>query len=377
MLIGRNPYEISRPNSDSRLSFLSIASQRLPSIFRFNPRKSRRQSGGENLWNQSDAGNGQPPPATSPGIDTEVDLELGPRLEQSKDSHSDPPSFADVSTAASASTKMKTADSVKVDRPAIRLNTRPSTVYSQYSYYDMGSNSDEPLPMPNIVRSQGTNSPVYGLNGIMESTHRSSSLAKTTHDSATSIDDILRKQKELDNHIAALRLFSPTLSSFPGQFEQTLDSGSVSTDSLTLKKADSFSAMSQFSLSIFPEPPDLSRNPSTADQLVLPRKQRLKLQKEERSGPAPIPPPIEIPPLEDGVNGRLPETVGATSRFHKFDSVGTQYDVTSFIGGKTTACILLTVLIEFFLAHRPDGSYKRRADGSDWPDECFQEWSFE
>jgi hypothetical protein len=203
----------------------------------------------------------------------------------------------------------------------------PDTAFSVFSFYGKNRYSGEPATTPNVAQSESIESPVYGLNGILGSSRARQMSPESTHhvSSVTSIDDLLRKQRELDRSIEALRLFSPELTSTRKLATPTLPS---------ITRGDSTSMASELSLSNFPEPPTISRRSSSTMRPAPRRSQRQKAQRAERPGVTPVPPPIVIPPVDDDINGKLPQTVGGTGetgRFHKFDSMGTRYDVTSFI----------------------------------------------
>ena len=208
--------------------------------------------------------------------------------------------------------------------------------------------SDLDPPPPEIVgrRSWQPDSPVYGLNGIVrpstcESGLRSqSSVTVADPDRGSGISDLFRKQEELDNSIAALKLFggSAGLPSSPSSSKQ---SGEPST------------TRSEFSLSNFPNPPRV--NNSEPDDAGEPRSRRspspVRTARPVRLNPRSIsvdnvpfdlvPPRIYVSRMEHNRTLSVPESeiadsdVLVSSRTPRFDSQGTQYDVTSFIGSKS------------------------------------------
>ncbi|KAG7450372.1 uncharacterized protein BT62DRAFT_927672 [Guyanagaster necrorhizus] len=213
---------------------------------------------------------------------------------------------------------------------------RPKTGVSFSSYYLEDRNLPLPSPKPNFISEvsrSGPDSPIYGLDGIITAAGdrfpiKTRSESRNSR-STTSFDELLRQQSELDQSIAALRLFSPQASTATtsnaadvGVEDALVKSSSMAptastgTGSYTGVKADSSSVPSEFSLSIFPEPPtDGSGLPDTPAALIVGRSMA-------------IPSLIidEVPSIPTSPNGL------GTGRF---GSAGTQYDVTSFIGGLT------------------------------------------
>ncbi|KAJ7786576.1 hypothetical protein B0H16DRAFT_1490925 [Mycena metata] len=157
----------------------------------------------------------------------------------------------------------------------------------------------EPIPpTPTALEVPSTPSTARPFTGV---SFASSTLSVrqdlAERESVNSFDELLRQQTELDKSIAALRLFSPTTAATmpvppepEPESEFKLGDRTVSMSSGTNR--------SEFSLSIFPEPPPVDPLPET----ILP------LGGRARDAPFP------------GVR----------------QSEGTQYDVTSFIGDLTT-----------------------------------------
>ena len=328
MLIGRNPYP---PSGSSRLSYLSMVSQRLPSLLRRSP---KRESGGERLWDQKSAETGR---TRRLNIRTP---DLGPRVEEFMDIQNWKLPFTMADAPAEPppppTTTVVTGPNAPKGEPVIvapegEMPPLPDTAFSVYSLYAPSEHTSESAPLSNPAQTRSIESPVYGLDGIV-STSRMGRTSQVS--SVTSIDELLRKQRELDKSIEALRLFSPGMSSTPTPEKP------ITAMPPNITRGDSTSMASVLSLSNFPEPPSISRRSSATIRPVLRRSQRQRSQRVERPGIAPVPPPIIIPPVDDDINGKLPQTVGRTgdTRFNKFDSMGTQYDVTSFIGGEFRLC---------------------------------------
>ncbi|KAG6911857.1 hypothetical protein DXG01_000104 [Tephrocybe rancida] len=212
------------------------------------------------------------------------------------------------------------------------------------SYYEMDQpTSSEALPPPlppAITVSRETESPVYGLDGIA----RSRAQPKHRPQSSMSFNELLRQQTELDKSIAALRLYaaddSSTLvtSSQPASRDSfiprapNLRTGSVSTNSYLGWKPESASHQSDFSLSIFPQPPstdpDGLPNSVKLERLV----GRARTLRLEPIAPRSAEVDIAIK-VDEGSS--LPVSPNQFEGTARMESAGTQYDVTSFIGGLT------------------------------------------
>ncbi|KAF9648523.1 hypothetical protein BDM02DRAFT_2241153 [Thelephora ganbajun] len=188
-------------------------------------------------------------------------------------------------------------------------------------------------------------SPVFGLNGIIRASagesgaHSQGSMTVADPDRSPDISDLFRKQEELDNSIAVLRLLEdPT--DLPGSPSSSKQSGEPST------------TRSEFSLSNFPNPPWVdspeSDNGSESRQSPSPARttQRLRVNPPSTNTDNVsfdlVPPRIPISVVEHNRTFSLPVSEIAESdllvsaRTPRFDSQGTQYDVTSFIGNLTS-----------------------------------------
>ncbi|KAF9786129.1 hypothetical protein BJ322DRAFT_769803 [Thelephora terrestris] len=203
------------------------------------------------------------------------------------------------------------------------------------------SNIDLPAPQMVDRKSWQAGSPVFGLNGIIRpSTGESASVTVTGPDRSSNISDLFRKQEELENSIAALKLLQgPTAQ--PSSPTSSKRSGEPST------------TRSEFSLSSFPNPPWVTasdlHNPSELPQSRshVPTRNTKPLHLKApgisvENVPFELVPP-RMPALmaERHRTPSLPMSETADSevlvsaRTQRFDSQGTQYDVTSFIGNLT------------------------------------------
>ncbi|KAG5648106.1 hypothetical protein DXG03_007141 [Asterophora parasitica] len=213
------------------------------------------------------------------------------------------------------------------------------------SYYGMErfSNTQYMPPPPGVV-ARDTDSPVYGLNGIMARIQGQGKLSRPHR--SISFSDLLRQQTELDKSIAALRLFSsddatsaliipsppPTASLSLSSYVRygPKQSKDDSTGSYFGRKPDSASNRSDFSLSIFPEPPAVENElpASTKLERLVGRAQTLRRERTESSQMIPINVTGDDGPL-------LPASPTQFEGSLRLESAGTQYDATSFIGGES------------------------------------------
>lgn len=288
----------------SRPSQASTVSQLSSWITRRGPR--RPDSSGEQLWNQDrELGTASPT----------VELMDSPhRLEMMRD-------------------QQRTEEGIvmggltpPIGTQVMEQDQRSLAAVSFASYYGMDHNSHPShlaaTSVPNTSR-YGADSPIYGLNGIVNPTQRREEVHLRAP-SRNSLDELLRQQMELDKSIRALRLFArqsddipfspPTpdiVSSTDNPPESTKPPLSNRTTSMSTNKPDSASARSEFSLSIFPEPPIVDTGPLSPGSIVAGRARRLPRTSRRPSFPS--------SPSQYG-------TVAARA-----GSAGTRYDVTSFI----------------------------------------------
>jgi len=189
-------------------------------------------------------------------------------------------------------------------------------------------------------------SPVYGLDGIQ-------SLAGAS-ESRTSIDELLRQQSQLDKSIEALRLFSAGTSANSSHFNSA--TSPISVDLTRSPSTGQRTVSSDVSLSNFPVPPWLttpvpslpSSRPSSIKRIRGNRRVHLGA-----TGPTPVQDTytsvlpttsaslVDIPSsprfnsIPHSPLGEDNESLSAVARKSScFDSGATQYNVTSFIGGR-------------------------------------------
>lgn len=208
------------------------------------------------------------------------------------------------------------------------LPTKPARVYSR--------GYDKPALHPGTPPSaSGTASPIYGLYG--KNSLRRPAVLTTPPEveedprqyfdrsaRSSGISMLLRQQEELDRSIAALQIFS-----------QNEDSRSSSAPSLTPNGSH------RFSLSNFPEPP--WGRASIASTTVLPIQSpnlpartlspEQPVVRDSLVPPTPRPRQQSIPLSE--VGARDSDLLAPSARPVRTNSMGTQYEITSFIGHLT------------------------------------------
>ena len=246
--------------------------------------------------------------------------------------------------------------------------------------------SDSGLEPPEMVdrRSLKADSPVFGLYGIVRSPGGRSkmdspqgSVTVADPDQSSDISDLFRKQEELDKTIAALKLLDADLPNSPSSSKQSREPST---------------ARSDFSLSNFPNPPWV--DPQDSDNLSTPR---LSFGSTRTARPSHsklpsvsvnnvpfdlIPPRMPASMMEHNRTLSVPISETAESEMPvsartRFDSQGTQYDVTSFIGS------MFLGFIGFSFAHTltdltgpsPPGHKKDLSGSSNTTDDVASSWS--
>ncbi|KAF8973895.1 hypothetical protein BDZ97DRAFT_403720 [Flammula alnicola] len=220
---------------------------------------------------------------------------------------------------------------------------RPYTAVS-LSYYTMDPNSPQTMKQDLPRSSKPKTIPLdysNGKNERMEGSTRYQPFKLTPPSigsqqaSITSIDELLRQQTELDKSIAALRLVSMSMQtdiSSPSKIknpEPTSRTASTAPDqsrsTLVSSKTESFSNRSDFSLSVFPNPPIIPRDEVatkyTVEEVRKGETPAAVVQNSEKKNLE----PLTIIPLSNAA-------LQSPAQVH-LDSAPTQYDVTSFIGG--------------------------------------------
>jgi hypothetical protein len=218
---------------------------------------------------------------------------------------------------------------------------RPYEASSIMTYY--GTTQD--LSPRSIQPSSGglpADEPVYSLDGIQPPSP-ATIRPQRPRSSVVSFNELMRQQKELDQSIAALRLLSPGDTSLfplsdgvsagknvePAEASRASRSRSVATISA--------SGRSDFSLSVFPEPPEEQTEGFTSAALAALKQSRSEPVRIAENGELRPPPSNMLASYNDVRRKEVPLNVGsmdlAIPSGVRVDSAGTQYDVTSFIGG--------------------------------------------
>lgn len=375
LVIGGTPSSQSQnQDSERRPSRVSVASRL--SSWMMSRRISRRRlsSDQQQLWDQDGAERGNSPARNQQpaGVSPSFDM-LSPRVDQADQignaSTSKPRIMIPEPTETTSRWTMSTVATPTVTRqntafkketnerdtvlskssaefpPRVR-SSRPFTSFSFSSYYGVESSTRplSPLDMPPYPR--GADSPVYGLNGIIERAQNQQLPRPRANrrSTLTSFDELLRQQTELDKSIAALRLFSPrdsinSLVTIKPILPAPGSERSRSSENGLLKPESA----SEFSLSIFPEPPDANSKallPSPGTLVSLRAQSRAVQKDQEMAAVAGVVPPVKMFGSNESLDvPALPGSPGGdatATRVQRLDSAGTQYDVTSFIGGKFT-----------------------------------------
>lgn len=220
--------------------------------------------------------------------------------------------------------------------------------------------------MTAVPEPPSQDSPIYELNGV---TGQSPTMPRS---SITSLDQFKELQSELDKIIATLRLFSPSSPNSPTSISSSRSDANDDNDermhqspaavrqsSSTGRQSSSTTGgrtLSDFSLSNFPSPPWLAAQVPSPPAPMPTRIPRLKEDRRARIGSCRdsspdilgLPPPPRIPaaltdvpssPRSDLTSGSPYQEDDKTlsvvdGRPSRFNSGGTQYEITSFIGGR-------------------------------------------
>ncbi|THH20847.1 hypothetical protein EW146_g603 [Bondarzewia mesenterica] len=325
------------------------------------------------LWNEDEAERGFSPAISEKGA-TAISYEPSPVTEEAKQSArwQDPvyttvmaesPWLAEKVSIKPTTTGQAQSSHVidsTEDRPVIQpedfaarpVSAVPSTIPS---YYVREVASVSPLTVPNFpgqfAREGSTPSPIYGLTGTMRG-GRFSPIVESrpftepdlSSTRSSGFEALLREQSELEKSIAALKLFAPGVDERDSQTPSSVDRNSAAV--LVSRQAlESASLKSDFSLSNFPQPPLARQSTQTIRQVSDTSSRSDGTTGVGRNSVIhPLTPPrIPVAIAESTTRQSLPEstrdsaeTTTEISRSTRLDSGGTQYDVTSFIGGLTT-----------------------------------------
>lgn len=198
---------------------------------------------------------------------------------------------------------------------------------------------------PQVPKLPG--SPIYGLDGVRYQ-GQPSPLSRPSSVRSSGMESLLRQQAELDKSVAELQLFSGSVSASSGM-------------GLSVPRENAESVRSDISLSNFPEPP-LDSLPRLADVgvsgVLTASRQDFPSQKRQADAMLPSVPVIARPPRLDSltVQSRRRQSFPSINPRSSIDSAmlgvdgrtvinsgGTQYDVTSFIGGQLSPVSIILV----------------------------------
>ena len=246
----------------------------------------------------------------------------------------------------------------KLDAPRLRTGyVKP--ISSRYS------DPDFLIPLKGIRKSPQDTSPIFGLNGIIrpstgESPARSpGSVTVTGPNPSSATSDIFRKQEEQDNSSTTLALLqAPPSSSSELSEESAPPSATLEASTVVLS-----TTRSEFSLSNFPNPPGVTSSDPHYSFEPWPSPSAFLEIEPSRSGPLSIhiddvtfdliPPRMPASMADHNRSLSLPisetedpEAV-ASARTPRFDSQGTQYDVTSFIGSTVSSVPRFSLLLTY------------------------------
>ena len=285
------------------------------------------------LWTTEDV------ESATPNVDTKAELATFPDNMKFKErvtsSWKDTlyPSATPVSTLAGQRLERTTRT---LDTPtSVTRNDAVSPDGTIASFAGVGNYSKvEPPQVPKLPGS-----PIYGLDGVRYH-GQLSPLSRPSSVRSSGMESLLRQQAELDKSVAELQLFSGSVSASSGM-------------GLSVPREKADSVRSDISLSNFPEPP-LDSLPRLADVGVsgVLTTSRQGFQSQQRQADAMLPlPVIARPPrlssLTRTAQSRRRQSFPSINPRSSIDSAmlgvdgrtvinsgGTQYDVTSFIGGQ-------------------------------------------
>lgn len=258
-------------------------------------------------------------------------------------SESDPNSFP-----SSRGAEAPARDSTDSLRPPRMPQLDAKSSYSIGSYYGRGPSPADAQPV-----ARESDSPIYALDGILRGAQETGDppgSAGRLRDSGTSVNsssfgELLRQKSELDNSIAALRLFSPQqgrIASPAALGDSRRPSGESSRIPPSLHDSD-------ISLDDFPEPPNIISVTANGMPPRVPPSLRVKAIEQNRrsvrdSDTGAYLPMPRMPVMSDFDFPLTPRSIpnspirnsgdAVPASRTGVDSVGTQYDVTSFIGSE-------------------------------------------
>jgi len=244
----------------------------------------------------------------------------------------------------SASKSTNTVVESQAPGSSIIQGRRPYETSSIVSYYATARLSSSTIrPKPDGIGASAEE-PVYGLDGIQPPSP-ATIRPDRPRSSVVSFNEMMRQQQELDDSIAALRLLTPgdstpvpSTDSSSGVKNETEASRASRSRSVATISA---SGRSDFSLSVFPDPPEEPSDGFAAAAALAILKQAGTESKTDPVGEKTEPPQLRLlAPYGDSRRKEVPMNVGSVELTIpsglRVESGGTQYDVTSFIGDLTS-----------------------------------------
>ncbi|KIJ68305.1 hypothetical protein HYDPIDRAFT_24600 [Hydnomerulius pinastri MD-312] len=337
---------------------------------RVSRNRSAQEEDQERLWNQREAENGKmdPPYTNHPCLRaslvslTEEPKEWAELVHDAAASHMSILSALDAQSAGTRSVEgsMSSGQILQAFRAEVAhrtpLRVRTSGLSAPAAPALSSDSHDEGLERAVIMTappdSRAQDSPIYGLGGIVRPPPPIPAI-NGSRDSGVSLDELLRQQSELDKSIAALKLFSKRSS---GSSSSSQVNTPNSTELTRFSSSTGRRTTSDVSLSNFPVPPWLTSPMPSLPSSRSPSIMRMREDRRARLAAAAAPPtsssePLPLPPRIPASLADIPSSPhsdcipdspyrgdneslsAAAGRPPRFNSGGTQYDVTSFIGG--------------------------------------------
>jgi hypothetical protein len=259
----------------------------------------------------------------------------------------------------SASKSTKALVDSQAPGPSMTQARRPHETSSIVSYYATARGSS-PSTQPNGI-GVPAEEPIYGLDGIQPPSP-ATIRPDRPRSSVVSFNEMMRQQQELDDSIAALRLLTPgdstPLTSTDGSSDVKNETEASRASRSRSVATISASGRSDFSLSVFPDPPE---EPSDGFAAAAAHAMLKQPGTESRMDPVKGEPPQPklLAPYNDSRRKEVPMNVGSVELTIpsglRVESGGTQYDVTSFIGGECLNDVFVpaTTKIAFERPHQP------------------------
>lgn len=323
---------VMRRSNPSRLSNLLVSRGLASRIV------SPNDEDGDKLWNQDEAEKGISPHVTFQYQESDVPALLSPEDQSptgpKESAKWQDPVFTSVLKESANDVPQSVSPRLPIPLPALTIPAR--AVSRSETPVLLGYNDSPIFGLDGIIRNQGT-PPTSQVRPPLDRNEDSSSSSNDTR--VSSISYLLRQQAELDKSIANLRLLNEPDNVIGRRGSETSSEGKLPSAS-----------QSEFSLSNFPEPPwgssnaeaEITRRAGTLPTVTALRQAAsLKVASKEPLKPAPSEPLPPPPPVRVTGHSRslsvpysdIAESSAMGRDRSTVDSLGTQYEITSFIGG--------------------------------------------